>query len=82
MAELQPTPDLVATARRIRDTAVEADHQEPPAKDPLIRLLHMARLVHWHQAAPIRRPDGKMPPDRWVITDEGRAWLAQHEGDV
>lgn len=76
MAFLEPTPDLIAAARRIRDTCVEADHQEPPAKDPPIHALHAAGLVRWHQAAPIRRPDGQMPPDRWVLTDQGRAWLA------
>ncbi len=80
MTYLYPTRDLIAAARRVRDTCVEADHQEPPPKDPNIGLLYQARLVRWHQAAPIRRPDGQMPPDRWVITDEGRTWLAEHEG--
>ncbi len=75
MTHLEPTPDLVAAAMRVYDTVVAADHQEPPAKDPEIRILHEAGIVRWHQAAPIRRPDGQMPPDRWVITEAGRRWL-------
>lgn len=74
-----PVADLIAALRRIRDTCVEAGHEEPPAKDPVIRQLHGERLVRWHQAAPIRRPDGQMPPDRWVLTDAGRVWLAEHD---
>ncbi len=75
MAALEAILELVAAAMRVYTTVVEADHQEPPAKDPNIRTLHEAGLVRWHQAAPIRRPDGQMPPDRWVITDAGRRWL-------
>lgn len=82
MTHLRPTRDLLIAARRVRDTRVEADHQEPPPKDPNIRLLYQAGLVRWHQAAPIRRPDGQMPADRWVLTDQGRAWLAAYDIDT
>ncbi len=74
-----PSPELVAALRRIRGTIVVADHQEPPAKDPLVRILHSARLVRWHQAPTIRGSDGSFPPDRGVITDDGTAWLAEHD---
>ncbi len=79
MSTPTPTPWLIEAARTVRDTIVEADHTEPPAKDPNIRALHTAGLVRWHQAAAIRRPDGQMPPDRWVLSEAGRQWLATHD---
>lgn len=79
MADLKPTRGLVDTLRLIRDTRVEAVYNEPPARDHNIRALHEAHLVRWHQAPAIRLPDGAIPPDRWVITDTGRVWLAQHD---
>lgn len=80
MADLNPTPDLIAIARRIRDTRVEADHDEPPAKDPLIEQLRRAGLVRWAQAPAIRLAPGEpRPVDCWRLTDVGRAWLGEHD---
>ncbi len=79
MTALGPHPRLIEALRRVRDTRVEAAHDEPPAKDPKIHILHMSGLVRWHQAPAIRSADGSIPPDRWTITDDGLAWLDQHD---
>ncbi len=73
-ADLTPSPELLAAARRVRDTRVEADHQEPPAKDPAIRALHEANLVRWVQVLPSRRES-----DYWRLTGDGADWLARHD---
>lgn len=79
---LTPDRDLVATLRRIRDTRVEADHDEPPAKDPTVRLLHEHRLIRWVQVEPVPGPDGRIRTDRWSITDVGREWIAEHDKET
>lgn len=81
MADLNPAPDLIATACRIRDTRVEVGHDEPPAKDPHIERLRRAGLVRWSQAPAIRLAPGEpRPVDCWRLTDAGREWLAEREG--
>ncbi len=35
--------------------------------------------AEFRQAGDIRLPDGSIPPDRWTITDDGLAWLDQHD---
>ncbi len=74
MVELTPTAELLAAARRIRDTRVEADYQEPPAKDPAIRALHEAGLIRWVQVLPSRRIS-----DYWRLTGDGADWLGRHD---
>lgn len=76
---LGPHPRLIAKAREIRDTQYEARHDEPPAREPEVDLLHEAGYVRWVQVEAVPRNDGSIPSDRWVITDAGREWLAEHD---
>jgi hypothetical protein len=77
MANLTPTPELVATARRV-DTntwtvAPDADAFGPDM-DPSLRLLVSARL------AVLYFPPTRLRDDYWTLTTYGRQWLADAEG--
>ncbi len=81
MTELQPTPELLAVARRVaaRDWVLGPNASYAPSADPHLYRLWEARLVTVHYALPSRQQDGT-DEDRWTLTAAGREWLARHGG--
>jgi len=80
---LEPTPELLAAARRIaaRQWMLGPNDSYDPGADPHLYLLSLHRLVELYFATPEALIAGGS--DRWTLTTKGRKWLAQHttEGD-
>lgn len=74
MPSPDPTPDLIATARRAagRDWTVGPEGAIEVQTNPDLAALVTAGLVRLHYTAAHRLAD-----DYWALTDAGRDWLAK-----
>lgn len=77
---LEPTPELLAAARRIaaREWTLGPNDSYDPGVEPHLYLLSLHRLVALHFASPSRQQEGT-DEDRWTLTAAGREWLAKHD---
>lgn len=76
MTDLEPTPELLATARRVATNGwtVGADEDAYGADmDPHLRQLVDASL------AILYYPPTRLRDDYWALTLDGRVWLAEHD---
>jgi hypothetical protein len=73
---LEPTPALLATARRVATRKWTVAEYEPgyPTDWHLAQLFD-AGLVILHY------PPTRLRDDHWALTPAGRDWLAQHGGE-
>ncbi|MER7280532.1 hypothetical protein ABT369_39445 [Dactylosporangium sp. NPDC000244] len=72
-APLEPTPELLACARRVatREWTLGPDDSAYP-DDPALRKLVDASY------ATVYYPPTRLRDDYWTLTTSGRAWLAEH----
>lgn len=80
---LEPTPELLAAARRIaaRQWTLGPDDSYAPSADPHLHRLWEHRHVTVHFANPSWQQGGT-DEDRWTLTEAGRAWLAEHDPET
>lgn len=76
MADLDPTPELLAVAWRVAtgDWTVGHDEDAFGGMDPDLRL-----LVDKGYAV-LYVPPTRLRLDYWTLTTTGREWLAKHDG--
>lgn len=78
MVDLDPTPELLAAARRVATCTWTVGHRgHADLTDPHLKRLVDARLVYLHYTAAFKRAD-----DYWRLTDEGGQWLAEYGGEA
>lgn len=79
MADLEPTPDLIATARRAATGTWTFDHRGPVeiTTDPNLAQLVAAGYVKPHYISAGQQIAGR--DDYYRLTDEGMAWYAEHD---
>lgn len=71
MSSLEPTPELIAAARRVATrTWTVAENESGYPTDP-----HLAQLVDVGYAV-LYYPATRHRPDYWTLTTTGRQWLA------
>lgn len=70
---LEPTPELLACARRVatRDWVV-AEDEVIDMDAPIGALVTAGYAVIYY-------PPTRLRPDYWTLTTSGREWLAQHD---
>lgn len=76
MADLDPTPSLLAVARRVATrewTVPESEDAYGPGMDPDLRRLVDANYVVLYF------PPTRLRDDYWTLTTTGREWLAEHD---
>lgn len=72
MAELTPTPELIAAAERVATREWTVAENEPGyPTDPHLARLFDAGFVILHY------PPTRLRPDYWTLTTNGRKWLEQ-----
>lgn len=76
MPDLEPTPDLLATARRAngRDWTVGPEGAIEMETNQALAQLVGVGYVRMHFTAAYKRAD-----DYWTLTEAGRVWLAEHD---
>lgn len=73
--DLEPTPELIAAAKRVATGTWTAGHRGPAElTDPALRELVDARLAYLHYTPAFKRAD-----DYWRLSTEGEEWLARAE---
>ncbi len=79
MAGLEPTPELIATAWRCAGRRWTFDHRGPVEidTDPQLAKLVAAGYIRPHFVSATQQVDGR--DDHYRLTDEGVAWLAEHD---
>lgn len=76
MADLEPTPELLAAAGRVATREWTLTEDEPGyTTDP-----HLAQLVDAGYVV-LYFPPTRLRDDYWTLTATGRAWLAAHDKD-
>ncbi|GGM52560.1 hypothetical protein ACFFX1_55510 [Dactylosporangium sucinum] len=79
---LEPTPELLAAARRIaaREWKLGPGDSYDAGVDAHLLLLSLHRLACLHFATPEALLAGGS--DRWTLTTKGREWLAEHDPET
>ncbi len=79
MAALDPTPELLAVARRAgtRKWTVGPEGAIEITTNPHLATLVGKGLVRLHYT-----PAFALADDYWTLTDAGRAWLAEHDKEL
>lgn len=79
---LEPTPDLLAAARRAAGTGwiVGPRGSAEACTDPALALLVQAGYVRIHYVSAADQMRGR--DDYWSLTTDGRAWLADQDRAV
>ena len=76
MPDLEPTPELIAVARRVatREWTVGAEENAfGPDMDPNLRQLTDASYVMLYF------PPTRLRDNYWTLTPAGQEWLAEHD---
>lgn len=79
MTVLNPTPELIAAARKADGRDWTFDHNGPIELETnhiLAVLVHVG-YIRPHFVTPDAQIAGQ--DDYWALTDTGRAWLAEHD---
>jgi hypothetical protein len=77
MSTLEPTPELLAAARRVQTgTWTVAENEPGYPTDPYLAQLFDAGLVLLHY------PPTRLRPDYWRLTQDGERWLRDAEADA
>ena len=73
MADLTPTPELIATIRRVATRTWTVAENEPgyPTDPHLAQLVDAGMVILYY-------PPTRLRDDYWTLTTSGEDWLAEH----
>ena len=76
MADLTPTPELIATIRRVATRQWTVAENEPgyPTDPHLAQLVDAGMVILYY-------PPTRLRSDYWTLTADGERWLSEHGGD-